>query len=172
MTRNLATVVIVAGLLSGCVLQSRAPLYSDRDGRLVFGAGQFPAQMFGLRDGKWVAEDDRLSLTSTGRHYIAATAREDDDIALVFIPLSGTWHVVQASDARNPAAYMFADVNRNSANIHPLSCSDLKPDATLANWIEFKGDDCFINADAPREALFTALLPKRGEATSRLEIAQ
>ncbi len=170
MARSLAAILLLAGLLSGCVLQSRAPLFSDSDSRLVFGEGQFKALMFGLKDGKWVREDDRVSLASAGTHYVASDGKKDDEIALAFVPLSGKWHVVQASDVRNPAVYMFAEVNKGSADIYPLSCSALKSDAALAKWIEFTGDDCFINADAPPAELFTALLARRGEATSRIEI--
>ena len=172
MIRSLATLFILAGLLSGCVLQSRAPLFSDRDAHLVFGDGKFKALMYGLKDGKWVPEDDRIGLASTGKHYVASDGKKDDEIVLAFVPLSGKWHVVQASDARNPAVYMFAEVNKTSADIYPLSCSALKADASLAKWIEFTGDDCFINANAPRKTLFTALLASRGEATSRMEIVQ
>lgn len=170
MARSLAAILLLAGLLSGCVLQSRAPLFGDRDSRLVFGEGQFQALMFGPRDGKWVPEDDRASLASKGTHYVASDGKKDEEIALAFVPLSGKWHVVQASDARNPAVYMFAEVNTGSADIYPLSCSALKSDSSLAKWIEFTGDDCFVNADAPRKTLFTALLARRGEATSRMEI--
>jgi hypothetical protein len=168
MVKTIATLVAIAGLLCGCVLQSRVPRYTDAEAELVLGMSGGSAQMSSWRDGKWVTDRGDVRIDVRDRHYEAWA--ESSSISLHFIPLKGSWYVLQAIEADKSAVYMLAKVTGQSAEAYALSCSDLKKNTRLEAWISFESEDCFINPDAPKEKLFTALLATPGEPSSRLEI--
>ena len=170
MIRRIIVLVALAAALGGCVLQSRVPLYGDGEAVLALGITGGSARMSNWRDGKWVQEDESVEIKVAGRHYEAMTGSAS--VTLYFIPLGGSWFVLQGSDPANPAVYMLAEVKDNAATVRPLSCSDLKKDQELATFIEHEGDDCFIKPGAAADDLFARLVQKPGEPVSRLELVQ
>lgn len=170
MMRYIAVVVALAVLLGGCMLQSRTPLYSDADAELPLGAAGGAAAVSNWRDGKWQPEGDAVALTVSGRHYIARS--QSSAVTLHFVPMGGSWFVLQASESGKPAVYLLAEVTGRSAVTHPLSCSDLKEDQSLKAWIRHEGDDCFVVEGIPARELFATLLKHPAPASSRLELAE
>ena len=170
MIKRIVVLTALAVALGGCILQSRAPRYGDGEAVLALGASGGLARMSNLQDGNWVREDESVEIKVVGRHYEAAT--KSASVTLYFIPLGGSWFVLQGSDPANPAVYMLAEVKDNAATVQPLSCSDLKKDQELATFIEHEGDDCFIKPGAAADDLFARLVQKPGEPVSRLELVQ
>jgi len=169
MMRYIAIIAALAVMLGGCMLQSRTPLYSDADAELALGAEGGAAAVSNWRDGRWEAESDDVSLGVSGRHYMAKA--QSGAVALHFVPMGGSWYVLQASEPGKPAVYLLAEVTGRSAVTHPLPCSDLKKDPSLTAWISHEGDDCFVVAGIPPHQLFAALLKHPAPASSRLELA-
>lgn len=161
--------VLLMFILSGCVLQSKAPLFGDSEAKLVFGDGPQVARVFSRKDGAWVDENETVTLTPEGQHYVAMA--KDGAVTLRFIPLQGPRFVVQANEADKPPVYLLADVGRRSADFRVLSCDDLKSNGAISQWVSYQGDDCFVEDHAPRDQLFKAILAMPGEASSRLTIA-
>ena len=167
MLNRCLALVLAAVILGGCVLQSRTPLYSDAEAMLALGETGGMVRMSSWKDGKWEPDAELAAIAVTGKHY-EATAKSST-IALTFVPLSGSWFVLQAVEADKPAVYMLAEAKGGAANVRPLSCRDLRKDDRLHAWIDHDGDDCFIKPGAPAQELFTNLLRSPGEPTSRLE---
>lgn len=160
------SVVLVALLLAGCILQARAPLYRDAEARLVFGDRAKTAQVFSKKDGAWVADNESVTLMPEGHHYVVNTGKSV--MTLSFIPLKGYWHVVQAMEKDHPPVYLLASLGKLGAEFRLLACADLKKNGKLRDWISHEGDDCFVTEKAPLEKLFKAALAMPGETTSRL----
>ena len=167
--RSLAVLVCAALLLGGCVLQSRVPLYTEGAGELVLGAVSGPAVISSWRNGSWVNEGDSAEIAVKGQHYEATS--ESTVIDLAFVKLRDGWYVLQAVEREKPAVYMLAKIKDRTAEVTPLSCSDLKKDQSLAQQIAYEGDDCFIRPGLHMEGLFLKLLEHPDEATSRIAIA-
>jgi hypothetical protein len=154
-------------LLAGCVLQSKEPVFGDEQSSLVFGAAPVTMKSYSWKDGGWIEEKENLVLTVEGRHYVA---KEDGDTAgLAFIPLSGGWFAVQATEAAKPTNYTLATVKDGVAVFHLLECADLKKRAELAAYIDYQRDDCFIKDAANAMALFGELVKQPGEPSAKIE---
>jgi hypothetical protein len=154
-------------LLSGCVLQSKDPLYGDDSADLALGSAGGTTESASRKDGAWVIDGDPMPIVVQGRHYVV---HDKTDMTLLFARLEGDWYVLQAREGNGPAAYMLAEVRNQVAEVHPLLCRDLALDQEAAAQIEFKGEDCAIKTGASPKRLFTALVNKSGDATGRLRI--
>jgi hypothetical protein len=168
MIRQILALVCAAALLCGCVLQSRVALYGDADAKLVLGESDGTARTSSRKDGKWLVDDEGVNIKVVGRHYTASA--KNSVVNLHFVPLDGSWFTLQATEAGKPAVYMLAEVKSRIADIRPISCSELKNQARLANWIAHEGDDCFIMPGAPATEIFATLLTMPGETTTRIEL--
>jgi len=153
--------------LAGCVLQSREPVFGDEQSSLVFGAAPVTMKSYSWKDGEWTEDKERLALTVEGRHYVA---KEDESSAgLAFIPLSGDWFAVQATEAAKPTNYTLATVKDGVAVFHLLECADLKKRAGLEAYITYQRDDCFIKEGVAAMALFGELVKQPGEPSAKIE---
>ena len=164
--------VLLTGLgliltLAGCVLQSREPVFGDEQSSLVFGAAPVAMKSYSWKDGGWIEEKETLALTVEGRHYVA---KEDGNTAgLAFIPLSGGWFAVQATEEGKPVNYTLATVADGVAVFHLLECADLKKRAGLEAYITYQRDDCFIKEGVAAMALFGELIKQPGEPSAKIE---
>lgn len=166
MPKRLIALLAILISLTGCILQSPEPAFSDGDGRLALGPSGGVFFLFSRRDGTWVKDAETMALQREGRHY--NVSGKTPVMALTFIPLAGAWHVLQATEQGKPAAYMLASVKDGSADIYPLGCSDLKRREDLGSAIRHDGDDCFIREDTDAMALFLKLVATPGEASARM----
>jgi hypothetical protein len=129
MQMRYAVLAVLILTLAGCVLQSKEPVFSDEQASLVFGAVPVTMRSYSWKDGGWVEEKENLALTVEGRHYVA---KEDGDTAgLAFIPLSGGWFAVQATEEGKAVNYTLATVKDGAAVFHLLECDALKKRAGL-----------------------------------------
>jgi len=167
MPMRIAVLAILVLALAGCVLQSPEPVFSEEQSRLVLGADAVTMRSYSWKDGAWSEDKERIALIVEGRHYVA---KEDGDTAgLAFIPISGGWYAVQATEQGKPTNYTLATVEDGAAVFHLLECADLKKRAELAAYIEYQRDDCFIKDGADAMALFGELIKQPGEPSAKLE---
>lgn len=168
--RSILALAAAAILLSGCILQSRTPIYDDRQSKLVLGMHGGRARTSTWTDGKLIRDAETFKIRVVGKHYEATT--QSSTVALHFVPLQASWYVLQATGQGQPPAYLLARISEGMADTYPLACRDLKQDSKLLAWIDFEGDDCFIKTGAPVKRLLSDLLKSPGEPSSRLEIQQ
>lgn len=167
MPMRIAVLAILVLALAGCVLQSPEPVFGEEQSRLVLGTAPVTMKSFGWKDGAWSEERERLALTVEGSHYVA---KEDDDTAgLAFIPLSGGWYAVQATESGKPTNYTLATIEGGGAVFYLLECAELKKRVELAAYIDYQRDDCFIKDGADAMALFGELIKQPGEPSARIE---
>jgi hypothetical protein len=167
MLTRFAVLAVLLLMLAGCVLQSQEPVFSDEQSSLVLGASAVTMKSYSWKDGGWIEEKERLALTVEGRHYVA---KEDGDTAgLAFIPLSGGWFAVQATEVGKPVNYTLATVADGVPVFHLLECADLKKRAGLAAYISYQRDDCFIKEGVAAMALFSELIKQPGEPSAKIE---
>jgi hypothetical protein len=167
MMMRIAVLAALVFALSGCVLQSPEPVFSEDQSRLVLGADAVTMKSYSWKDGAWTEDKERLALTVEGRHYVA---KEGDDTAgLAFIPLSGGWYAVQATEQGKSTNYTLATVEGGGAVFHLLECAELKKRAELAAYIDYQRDDCFIKDGANAMALFGELIKQPGEPSAKIE---
>jgi hypothetical protein len=167
MLKRIAVLAALALALAGCVLQSQEPAFSEDQSRLVLGEAPVTMTSYSWQDGAWSEDKQQIALTVEGNHYVA---KEDDDTAgLAFIPISGGWYAVQATEQGKPTNYTLATVANGAAVFHLLECADLKKRAELAAYIEYQRDDCFIKDGADAMALFGELIKQPGEPSAKLE---
>jgi hypothetical protein len=151
MISKLAVLTLAAAVLSGCVLQSRAPIYGDRQASLALGSKDGVAKMSEWENGKWVdSGHGPVEIAVVGKHYVA---KSKTDVALHFVKLKGNWFVVQGVESGSV-----------------LACKDLKANAATERWIDYQGDDCFVKRGTKAKELFTALLENPGAPSFRMEI--
>ena len=84
----------------------------------MFGDRQKSAQVFSRKDGNGVAENETVTLTPEGHHYVVKT--DKSVMTLSFIPLKGYWHVVQAREQDHPPVYLLASLGKLGAEFRPL----------------------------------------------------
>ena len=167
MPARIAVLAVMVLALAGCVLQSPEPVFSDKQSSLALGASPVTMKSYSWKDGAWAEDKDRLTLAVEGRHYVA---KDDNSAAgLAFIPLSGGWYAVQATEAAKPTNYTLATVADGAAVFHLLECKELKKRAELEAYITYERDDCVIKDGADAMALFGELIKQPGEPSAKLE---
>lgn len=167
MLTRFAGLAVVVLMLAGCVLQSQEPVFSDEQSSLVLGPSALTMKSYSWKDGQWTEDKERLALTVEGRHYVA---KEDNSTAgLAFIPLTGGWFAVQATEAAKPTNYTLATVKDGVAVFHLLECVELKKRPELEAYISYRGDDCFIKDGTNAMALFGELIKQPGEPSAKIE---
>ncbi len=167
MLKKFILIAVAAVALAGCVLQSREPLFDDGQAVRALGKVGGTTETASLREGKWVIDEERIPITVEQNHY---AVRAKSQVLLHFVPLRGSWFVMQARESQGPAGYMLAEVKDNVAEVHPLLCKELSQDHAASHSISFVGDDCGIKADADPKKLFTSLIKKAGKPSFRLQI--
>jgi len=167
MPARIAVLAVMVLALAGCVLQSPEPVFSDEQSSLALGASPVTMKSYSWRDGEWTEDKERLTLTVEGRHYVA---KDDNSAAgLAFIPLSGGWYAVQATEAAKPTNYTLATVKDGIAEFHLLECASLKKRPELEIYISYSGDDCSIKEGANAMDLFSELIKEPGEPSAKIE---
>lgn len=154
--------------LSGCILQSEVPLFSDKDSVLALGVQGGAAKMESLDNGEWVAEKEPLSIRVKGRHYEAVS--KTSTVVLHFVSLGGDAYVLQGAEDGKESAYLIAEVKDGVALVRPLACKDVKQEMKVSRWIKFDGDNCLVPLGSPAPFIFKTLAGTKGEFTSRLTI--
>lgn len=141
--------------LTGCILQSRKPIFSDEQGELILAPYGSRFESYSIDGGNWKKDEETISFTPANRHYVASDGKSD--FTVTFAAIGGTWWAMQGQEKGNPANYYLADTQKGEVFFYPLTCKQLQDTAKFGDFIEFKGDDCFVKDGADTAAMFKAL---------------
>lgn len=168
--RFLTVLLSAAVLLAGCVLQSEAPLFADRDGVAALAPLGSTFVTWNQVDGAWQAEKDRVVFTAVGNHY-EVPGDDGEVVSVTFVALENDTWVMQAAEPDKPAAYLIARRDGKALLLQVPECLDLKNHQAYARRLRFDRDDCFAPADFKREE-FTALAGVLPPAKVKLEAVE
>ena len=166
--KNLVRVMVagvVALALSGCILQSKVPLFGDGDARMLL-ADYANLATFEKSAGEWAKAKDQIVFVAHGSHYTATL--DKTELAIRFVPIKDSWWVLQAEEAAKPAAYLLVEAKPAEILFYPIACKTLKEQGSFAATIEFVDSDCFIKPGIDHAALFRALTATPGEPSTKL----
>ena len=130
--------------LSGCVLESKKPLFADTDAKLLL--AEYPnLAAYERNDGAWKKSDDPFSFTPEASHYLLKS--DSSDMWISFVPIGGPWWILQAAEAKGPTSYVLVKAEPKELLVYSLDCKSLKEAGKYENDIDFVGSDCFIKPE-------------------------
>ena len=118
LTRFFAAVILCLSV-SGCVLQSKKPIFAEADGKLLLASYGTRFASYTLTGGNWSKEEETLSFIAEGQHYVASDGKVEIDVN--FVKISGYWWVVQIQENGKPANYALAEAQNGEIFIYPLA---------------------------------------------------
>ena len=158
-------VVILAVAVSGCVLQSKLPLFGDAQAKRLL--ADYPNLVAYEKSGQdWVKSKEQFVIAAKGPRYTATI--DKTELVFRFVPIVGTWWVLQAVEVDKPTSYVLVDAQASELLIYPITCKALEASGNFTKLVKFAGSDCFIKFGADYKALFTTLSEAPGEATTKL----
>jgi hypothetical protein len=168
MLKRLLIFIGMGLLLTGCVLQSRDPVFAESDGALLPASLGSSFVMENLDKDMWNKEEGTLTLRPEGHHYLATDEKKKSSINALFVPLDKNWWVMQATEEKGkPETYILAEVTDKALLLHPLFCDDLKEKPAAADAISFEGQDCYLKGGQGAD-YFKALMAEQKPAKMRM----
>ena len=158
---------LTLSLLSGCILQTDAPLLDEASASLLLGSGAVKLDIYQpdpARPGQWLPADaPHLTVQAMGNHYIVPDSDHPSDPSkafnLWFMTLDGSHVAVQVSDPSG-LLYGLAGWDGKTLTLAMLDCKFLQVHPGIDDLLAFEGDDCHPKPDrTDAKSLFTALLP-------------
>ena len=165
LTRFLAAVFLCLAL-TGCILQSKEPLFTDSQGELMLAAYGSRFASYSLDNGIWKKDEETISFTPAGKHYSASDGKTD--FTVTFAAIGGSWWAMQGQEKGKPANYYLADAQNGEIFFHPLACKQLQDSAKFGDFIYFKDDDCFVKNGVDTAAMFKSLAAERRQPGMKL----
>jgi hypothetical protein len=161
--------VIFLGLLAfglaGCNLETKKPLFTDADAKLLL--ADYPNLAPYERDGgDWKKSDDPLSIKPEASHYLVKSG--NSDMVISFVPLEGPWWILQAAETAGSSTYVLVKAEPKELLIYSLECKRLQESGKFGTEIEFKDSSCFVKDGADKTSLFKALIGSASEPSTKL----
>ncbi len=163
---RILTAVFLCLSLSGCVLESKKPIFAEADGKLLLASYGTRFASYSLTGGNWSKEEETLSFIAEGQHYVASDGKVKIDVN--FVNVSGNWWVVQVQESGKPANYAMAEAQNDEIFIYPLACKTMREQGGFERFVDFKDDDCIVREGADTAAMFAALVAKPATADMKL----
>ncbi|HEY4995781.1 MAG TPA: hypothetical protein VII21_05755 [Aestuariivirga sp.] len=138
-----AIIISLCLMLCGCVLQSKAPIFAESDGKLILQPFGNQFATFDRDGGKWKKQADIVKFDAEGNHYLIHD--KSGDIHVLFAALKGPWWVMQEQDPDKTYNYLLARIEGKALLLTYLDCKILKTNKSLSDAITFKDDDCTAN---------------------------
>ena len=160
--------VILLGLLAfgltGCILESKKPLFADADAKLLL--ADYPnVAAYERGDDGWKKSDDKFDLTPEASHYVLKS--EKSEMQVSFVPVEGPWWILQASESSG-ATYVLVKAEAKELLVYTLDCKSLQESGKFESAIDFAESDCFVKPDADKMALFKSFTSDTTEPSSKL----
>jgi hypothetical protein len=150
--------------LTGCVLETKTPLFSDKDAKLLL--AEYPnLAAYERDDAGWKKSGDPLNFTPEASHYLVKSG--NSGMKVFFVPLEGPWWILQATE-ESGATYVLVKAEAKELLISALDCKSLKEAGKYDSTIEFVNSDCFIKTEADSMALFKSLAADPSEPSTKL----
>ena len=150
--------------LVGCNLETKKPLFTDAEAKLLL-AGYPNLAAYERDDGGWKKSDDPLNVAPEGSHYLVKSGNSEMQVS--FVPLDGPWWILQATEAAS-ASYVLVKAEPKELLVSPLDCKSLKEAGTYDSAVDFVDSDCFIKAKADVMALFKSFTANPTEPSTKL----
>lgn len=144
-----AIILAFCVMLCGCILQSPAPIFAEKDGKLILQPLGNQFATFNKEGGKWIKQTDTVKFNAEGNHYLIHD--KAGDIRVLFAKLNENWWVLQADETGKQSTYLLARFESKSLVLNLLSCKVLKTNKALTSAITFKGDDCMANQQMTKD---------------------
>jgi hypothetical protein len=166
LARNAIACAFLALALSACVLSAREPIYSDADAKLIFATPEVTLIAYSLKNDQWEAEKETMVLKAQGQHYTAKIEKSDAEIT--FVPLDGSWYVVQSIEAKKAPFYTLLRDDSGELHVFPVSCDAVKKIGTSGDHVELVKDGCYLKPGVDHKPLFLELTANPGADTLKL----
>jgi hypothetical protein len=132
--------IVTAGFLSGCILQSKTPLFSDKDGVLMLGKKTQRFANYELSGLVWKKGGDTATFEPVAKHYKVSNGK--NSATAEFIALSGGNYVMQFDEGKGSFVYTLASPHGKEIFLYILLCDHLKKQKIAG--VRFEKDNCFI----------------------------
>jgi hypothetical protein len=153
--------------LSGCILESKKPLFADADAKLLL--TNYPNLSYYERnDDAWEKVNEPIILTPQAVHYVIRPEPSDPEIHISFVSIDDPWWALQANEPGKAASYVLIKAEPKELLVHPLDCKTLQESGKFGNEIEFVGSSCSIKERTDAMALFKSLIGIAGEPSTKL----
>ena len=140
--------------LSGCILETKKPLFADADAKLLL--ADYPnLAAYERDDGGWKKSDDPLSFKPEASHYLVKSG--SSDMQIFFVPIEGPWWILQGTESTGPTSYVLVKAEPKELLVYSLDCKSLKDAGKYGNDLDFVDSDCFVKEGADKTALFKSL---------------
>lgn len=155
MTTRFLAAIIVCLTLTGCILQSKTPLFTDEQGELILATYGRHFATYSLDGGSWKKDEGMIGLTPASKHYVMAEGKTT--VAITFAAIADSWWVMQVQEAGKPVSYSLVDAQKGEIFLHPLNCGLLRKSGKFDGFITFEGEDCSVKDGADATAMFKSL---------------
>jgi hypothetical protein len=133
--------LLAAGWLGGCILQSKTALFQDSDGALILGSKKVKVANYELSSLTWKKGNTVVEFQPVGHHYRVFNGAKY--ATAEFIALSNGNYVLQFDEGKGAVIYVLARPFKNEVYLHLLTCDHLKKQNVTG--ILFVKDNCFID---------------------------
>ena len=147
-------------------MQSEQPIFTDADSRLLLASYGARFASYTSTGGNWSKEEETLSFTAEGHHYVASDGKVKIDVN--FVNISGDWWVVQVQEGGKPPNYALAEAQNGGIFIYPLACKAMREQGGFERFVVSKDDDCTVRQGADTAAMFASLAAEPGTADMKL----
>jgi hypothetical protein len=151
-------------LLTGCILQSALPNFSDADGVLLLGKKDAAYQLYSKESGTWKIEGRALVFSVLGTSYTFEDEKKKAHV--MFVPVAKTWWIAQFQEGSKESIYVLVDAQADAIYVHPLACKEIARVLHQSTFIKYKDDDCFLNAGTKAKDLLP-LIATAGKRESK-----
>jgi hypothetical protein len=149
---QLLAAAVLCFCLSGCILQSKEPLFTDEQAELALKDYGNRFASYSRDGGIWKKDAETISFTAINKHYTASDGKTD--FIVTFVPIGASWWAMQGQEAGKPPNYYLADAREEEVLFYPLACKELRNAGIFGDFIDFKDDDCFIKDGVDAIAMF------------------
>ena len=156
---------VVALALSGCVLESKDPLFNEADAKLLLADYPNPV-VYEYYDGAWSKSATKAGFRAQGSHYLVKL--DDAEMEISFTPIEGPWWALQAADPGKSTNYLLVKAAAKELLLYPIDCELLKGSGKFDGFVDFVDTDCTVKPGADKLALFKALTTVEGETKMKL----
>ena len=166
MTERFSLILVLALLLSACVLSSKKPMLAVDEAATPIADGAI-YDAWSKDSLGWKKEDTPFSFKAGDKTYFLSDGKSV--VSLLFVKLDADWYALQYHE--KPEQLYYGLVRMTAAGeieVVPLPCDKIKGVAGSTAGIQFADNDCSIDGVADPKALFISLIGKLPEPDMKL----
>ena len=156
--------VFMASVLSGCILQSKTPLFKEAEGVLLLGQKKQRFASYERDGATWKKGTDTAIFDPQGHHYNVSSGK--NYATAEFISLGREKYVMQFDEGKGSFVYILISPHGKEILLYALLCDSLKKQNIAG--VRFDKDNCFIEPSFGRSG-FETLLKNLPAASLKLQ---